>query len=82
MTVLVVEQNANIALQVANFGYVLEVGLDRFVGPKSRMCESESVRKSYPGEEISWSFSTASARQGRHPKVRRRLAVAALLRAG
>ena len=49
MTVLVVEQNANIALQVANFGYVLEVGRIALSGPSPELRESESVRKSYLG---------------------------------
>jgi branched-chain amino acid transport system ATP-binding protein len=49
MTFLVVEQNANIALQVAHFAYVLEVGRIALSGPSDELSRSESVRKSYLG---------------------------------
>jgi branched-chain amino acid transport system ATP-binding protein len=49
MTVLVVEQNANIALQIAQFAYVLEVGRIALSGPSDELSKSESVRKSYLG---------------------------------
>jgi branched-chain amino acid transport system ATP-binding protein len=48
-TVLVVEQNANIALQVAAEAYVLEVGEVALSGPSSELREHESVRRSYLG---------------------------------
>ncbi len=49
MTVLVVEQNANIALQVADQAYVLEVGRVALSGASADLRENESVRKSYLG---------------------------------
>ena len=49
MTVLVVEQNANIALQAADEAYVLEVGKVVLSGPSAELREHESVRKSYLG---------------------------------
>jgi branched-chain amino acid transport system ATP-binding protein len=49
MTVLVVEQNANIALQAAHEAYVLEVGRVALHGPSDELREHESVRKSYLG---------------------------------
>jgi branched-chain amino acid transport system ATP-binding protein len=49
MTFLVVEQNANIALQIAHFAYVLEVGRIALSGPSDELSRSESVRKSYLG---------------------------------
>jgi branched-chain amino acid transport system ATP-binding protein len=49
MTVLVVEQNANIALQAADEAYVLEVGRVALAGPSSDLQEHESVRRSYLG---------------------------------
>ena len=49
MTVLVVEQNANIALQAADEAYVLEVGKVVLSGPSVELREHESVRKSYLG---------------------------------
>ena len=49
LTVLVVEQNANIALQVASTAYVLEVGRVALSGPSAELQKDESVRKSYLG---------------------------------
>jgi branched-chain amino acid transport system ATP-binding protein len=48
-TVLVVEQNANIALQAADNAYVLEVGRVALSGPSAELREHESVRRSYLG---------------------------------
>jgi branched-chain amino acid transport system ATP-binding protein len=49
LTVLVVEQNAHIALQLAQTAYVLEVGRVALSGPSSELQEHESIRKSYLG---------------------------------
>jgi len=49
MTVLVVEQNAHIALQLASAAYVLEVGTVALSGPSSELERHESVRRSYLG---------------------------------
>jgi branched-chain amino acid transport system ATP-binding protein len=49
VAVLVVEQNANIALQVAETAYVLEVGRVALSGPSAELREHESVRRSYLG---------------------------------
>ena len=49
MTVLVVEQNAHIALQAASMAYVLEVGTVALHGPSAELQEHESVRRSYLG---------------------------------
>ncbi|HLX21288.1 MAG TPA: ABC transporter ATP-binding protein [Gaiellaceae bacterium] len=49
MTVLVVEQNAHIALQLASTAYVLEVGRVALSGPSAELAEHESVRRSYLG---------------------------------
>jgi branched-chain amino acid transport system ATP-binding protein len=49
LTVLVVEQNAHIALQVAQTAYVLEVGRVALSGPSIELQEHESVRRSYLG---------------------------------
>jgi branched-chain amino acid transport system ATP-binding protein len=48
-TVLVVEQNANIALHTANNAYVLEVGRVALSGSSAELRENESVRRSYLG---------------------------------
>ena len=49
LTVLVVEQNAAIALEVASYAYVLEVGKVAVSGPSEELARNESVRKSYLG---------------------------------
>ena len=49
LTVLVVEQDARIALQVSSSAYVLEVGRVAVSGPSAELRENESVRRSYLG---------------------------------
>jgi branched-chain amino acid transport system ATP-binding protein len=49
MTVVVVEQNAHIALQLAATAYVLEVGTVALHGPSEELQQHESVRRSYLG---------------------------------
>jgi branched-chain amino acid transport system ATP-binding protein len=49
LTVLVVEQNAHIALQLAQTAFVLEVGRVALAGPSAELREHESVRRSYLG---------------------------------
>jgi branched-chain amino acid transport system ATP-binding protein len=49
MAVLVVEQNANLALEHAARAYVLEVGRVVVEGPSGDLRANESVRKSYLG---------------------------------
>jgi branched-chain amino acid transport system ATP-binding protein len=49
MAVLVVEQNANLALEIANRGYVLEAGQIATSGSADELANDESVRKAYLG---------------------------------
>jgi branched-chain amino acid transport system ATP-binding protein len=49
LTVLVVEQNAAIALEVATHAYVLEVGKVAVSGSSDELARDESVRRSYLG---------------------------------
>ena len=49
LTILVVEQNARLALQLAEYGYVLEVGHVVLEGPSSKLAEDEGVKKAYIG---------------------------------
>ncbi len=51
LTVLLVEQNANIALQVADIGYVIETGKIAFSGNANDLLHDDRVRKAYLGEE-------------------------------
>jgi branched-chain amino acid transport system ATP-binding protein len=48
-TVLLVEQNANMALSVADQAYVLESGQIALSGPAKELAASESVRSAYLG---------------------------------
>jgi len=49
LAVLVVEQNAKLALRSSSRAYVLEVGRVALEGPSSELAENESVRKAYLG---------------------------------
>jgi branched-chain amino acid transport system ATP-binding protein len=49
MTILLVEQNANLALQHANYGFVLEAGQLTIAGPASDLLKDERVKKAYLG---------------------------------
>jgi branched-chain amino acid transport system ATP-binding protein len=49
VTVLVVEQNASIALQTAAHAYVLEAGRVAVSGPSAELQQNEAVRRSYLG---------------------------------
>jgi branched-chain amino acid transport system ATP-binding protein len=49
--VLLVEQNALMALEVAQRGYVMETGRIALEGPSAELAKNEQVRKTYLGEE-------------------------------
>ena len=49
LAVLVVEQNAKLALRSSSRAYVLEVGRVALEGPSAELAEDESVRNSYLG---------------------------------
>ena len=48
-TVLLVEQNANMALSIANRAYVLETGRITITGDAKELAASEDIRKAYLG---------------------------------
>ncbi|WP_242393730.1 ABC transporter ATP-binding protein [Anaeromyxobacter oryzisoli] len=50
VTVLLVEQNAKAALEIADFGYVLETGRITLSGPGKQLLADEGVRKAYLGD--------------------------------
>ncbi len=50
VTILLIEQNANMALQTADFGYVLETGRISLSGSGSALLTNEAVKKAYLGE--------------------------------
>jgi branched-chain amino acid transport system ATP-binding protein len=49
LTVLVVEQDARIALSISSRAYVLEVGRVALTGPSAELRDDENVRRSYLG---------------------------------
>lgn len=49
VTILLVEQNANLALQIADRGYVLEAGCITLTGQASHLLSDEQVKKAYLG---------------------------------
>jgi branched-chain amino acid transport system ATP-binding protein len=49
LTVLIVEQNANLALQLARRAYLLEVGRVVLEGGSDELARNDSVRRSYMG---------------------------------
>ena len=50
MTILLVEQNAHLALQIAHYAYVIETGELMIEGKASEIAKNEGVRKAYLGE--------------------------------
>lgn len=51
MTILLIEQNAQAALSLADYGYVMEVGTVKLSGTGSDLLVDDEVRKTYLGEE-------------------------------
>ncbi|MCI8869290.1 MAG: ABC transporter ATP-binding protein [Lawsonibacter sp.] len=49
VTVLLIEQNANMALHTADLGYVLETGKITLTGPGRELLANEAVKKAYLG---------------------------------
>lgn len=48
-TVLLVEQNAHMALSIADYAYVLETGVVSLEGPAEELAQSEKVKAAYLG---------------------------------
>ena len=49
VTILLIEQNANMALHTADLGYVLETGRITLSGPGKELLANEAVKKAYLG---------------------------------
>jgi len=49
VTVLLIEQNANMALKIADVGYVLETGRISLTGSGRELLANEAVKKAYLG---------------------------------
>ena len=50
VTILLVEQNANMALQVADMAYVMETGRITLSGKGSELIDNEDIKKAYLGK--------------------------------
>lgn len=50
VTILLIEQNANMALHTADTGYVLETGQITLSGPGKELLKNEDVKKAYLGK--------------------------------
>ena len=51
MTLLLIEQNAQAALSVADYGYVMESGAIALEGKGADLLHDEAVRRAYLGGE-------------------------------
>jgi branched-chain amino acid transport system ATP-binding protein len=49
VSILLVEQNASLALKIADRAYLLETGRIVFSGPAAEIRQDESIRRSYLG---------------------------------
>ena len=49
MTILLIEQNANMSLKTAHLGYVMETGRITLSGPGKELLTNESVKAAYLG---------------------------------
>lgn len=52
VTILLVEQNANLALKIADYGYVLETGIITMKGKGQDLLTNEDIKKAYLGESV------------------------------
>lgn len=50
VTILLIEQNANAALHIADFGYVMETGRITMMGTGAEILKDENVKKAYLGD--------------------------------
>jgi len=50
VTILLIEQNANLALRAANFGYVIETGRIKMSGSGRELLENEEIKAAYLGK--------------------------------
>ena len=52
VTILLIEQNANAALHIADIGYVIETGRITLRGTGKELLSNEAVKKAYLGESV------------------------------
>jgi branched-chain amino acid transport system ATP-binding protein len=69
-TILLVEQNANLALKVASYGYIMEMGKVVLDGPCAKLRENPDVKEFYLG--VSEEGTKRSFKNAKHYKRRKR----------
>ena len=69
-SILLVEQNANMALSIAHYGYIMENGKIVLDGPSQKLAENEDVKEFYLG--LSEIGAQKSYRDVKHYKRRKR----------
>ena len=52
MTVLLIEQNANAALKIADVGYIMETGKITLSGSGQELLNNDEIKKAYLGEAL------------------------------
>ena len=70
VAILLVEQNANIALTIAHYGYILETGRIVMEGPSERLRKDRDIREFYLG--LTDVGAKKSFREVKHYKRRKR----------
>jgi branched-chain amino acid transport system ATP-binding protein len=70
VAILLVEQNANVALSVANYGYILENGRVVMEGPSKTLLENRDIREFYLG--LTEVGTKKSFREVKHYRRRKR----------
>lgn len=70
MTIVLVEQNARIALDVADYAYVMETGRIVMDGPSKQLAENEDIKEFYLG--LTQVGERKSYRDVKHYKRRKR----------
>ena len=66
VTILLVEQNANMALQTADYGYVLEVGRIVMADTCERLMQKEDIKEFYLGIKEQGARGSGAGRSARH----------------
>ena len=51
VTILLIEQNANMALKIADYAYVMETGRSTMTGTGAELLENEAVKEAYLGKK-------------------------------
>ena len=51
VTILLIEQNANMALKIADYAYVMETGRITMTGTGAELLENEAVKEAYLGKK-------------------------------